>query len=160
MVQFPVLGNWSKKCDNLSLKSKDYKIDEKDIFEKRKLTWFASKLPCNVWPQNLKTQHVLITIIWQEGKRLAKQKRYLTCRKVTSCLIFWGNYSKNLGNYGLRRECILGKCKNCVWVIERFQLSQFQLLRSQCIVPLNLVLGVQVQKHLTRLNSDSVQSSI
>ena len=104
------------------------------------------------------SQHILITIIWQEGKALCQTKRYLTYRKVTSCDIFGVTTKRTLATMGSDESFFSGKCKKCVWVTGRFQLSQFQLLRSQCIVPLNLVLGVQVQKHLTRLNSFRLRS--
>ena len=134
------------------------KTDEKGHLWKkeRKFTWFASKLFCDVWPQNLPTCLNRHHLTRREG--ILPNKKVSPMSESYIMWYFWGNYSTNLGNYGLRRECFLGKCKKCVWVTGRFQLSQFQLLRSQCIVPLNLVLGVQVQKHLTRLNSFRLRS--
>ena len=135
-----------------------WKPTKKDIFDKRKGS-LHGLLQSYLVMCDLKTSPTCLN-----RHHLTRREGTLPNKKVSPMSesyimwYFWGNYSKNPGNYGLRRECFLGKCKKCVWVTGRFQLSQFQLLRSQCIVPLNLVLGVQVQKHLTRLNSFRLRS--
>ena len=59
-----------------------WKPTKKDFFEKINMVCFKATLWCVT---SKPSQHILITIIWQEGKRLCQTKRCLTCRKVTSC---------------------------------------------------------------------------
>ena len=144
MPKFWFTNKCYKRCfDQISFREPRQKTCEWKCLNRRKRTSLKKKeidmvcFKATLWCVTSKPpQHVLITIIWQEGKALCQTKRYLTYRKVTSCDIFGVTTQRTLATMGSDESVFWANAKSAFeWQGDSSWVS------SSCYVPSALCLS-------------------